>query len=58
MIATEQANTEMHELARQIIARIEKFGTVEGFADSDLEEILKTVLLPQSHIVQWSTLPD
>ncbi|CAP38451.2 Protein CBG21717 [Caenorhabditis briggsae] len=43
MFETEQANTEIHELCRQMIVRIEKFGTLEGFADSDLMEMLKTM---------------
>uniref|UniRef100_A0A8R1E307 SER_THR_PHOSPHATASE domain-containing protein n=1 Tax=Caenorhabditis japonica TaxID=281687 RepID=A0A8R1E307_CAEJA len=37
----QQKQFELHELARQIVVRIEKFGTVEGFADCDLLEIIK-----------------
>ncbi|CAI2350625.1 unnamed protein product [Caenorhabditis sp. 36 PRJEB53466] len=42
MFETEEANMGMVELARQMIERIEKHGTVEGFANSDLHEIIKS----------------
>ncbi|CAI5448329.1 unnamed protein product [Caenorhabditis angaria] len=41
----EEQQSETHELAKQMITRIQLFGSCEGFSDEDLEDILNKVKL-------------